>query len=298
MLKGKIPDLSSLSALLKSAVAPWDQIKSNPHIFIMILTAAFFLVVLYRKKRSFWSGSTLINLIFLTAMTAHVQFAKIGWFYRYEAYLMALGFFAFFISLKEFLPADLKRLVSREMLKGRRQRFMEITVLTLIVLAVLSIRGWTSLIKIPKAGKNIYEQQCQTAFFLRTYYQKKEIAANDIGAINFFADIKCLDLWGLADMDVARAKRAKQFDTSFIKELTESKNIQIAVLYDYWFEEYGGLPPEWKKVGEWEITDNVVCGSPVVAFYAVDPGEKDFLLNNLRSFSSRLPDGIKERFYY
>jgi len=42
-------------------------------------------------------------------------------------------------------------------------------------------------------------------------------------------------------------------------------------------------------VGQLKISRNVVCASDTVSFYAVDPAEKDNLIENLKIFSYRLP---------
>ncbi len=46
------------------------------------------------------------------------------------------------------------------------------------------------------------------ALFLKDFYAGNVVAANDMGAINYIADIRCLDLYGLASMEVADLKRA------------------------------------------------------------------------------------------
>ncbi len=42
--------------------------------------------------------------------------------------------------------------------------------------------------------------------FLNEYYNEDCIAANDIGAINYLADVKCIDLKGLGSKDIAPFK--------------------------------------------------------------------------------------------
>ena len=98
-------------------------------------------------------------------------------------------------------------------------------------------------------------------------------------------NIKCLDLCGLGSLEVARSKMDGDYDTQEIYYLAKRKEIKIAIRYDHWFEEYGGIPSQWIKVGEWEITNNVVCGGDTVSFYAVDPEGERKLIENLRIFS-------------
>jgi len=130
--------------------------------------------------------------------------------------------------------------------------------------------------------------------FLREYYQGESIAVNDIGAVNYLADIRCLDLVGLGSLEVARAKMESNYNSQEIYELAESEQVRIAILYDHWFEgeKIGGIPAEWIKVGSWKILNNVVCAGAVVSFYAVDLAKKDGLATGLQQFSEHLPKNV------
>ena len=156
------------------------------------------------------------------------------------------------------------------------------------------LRGAKALIETPKATKNIYEQQYQMGLFLKRYYQGKVVAANDIGAINYLADIRCLDLWGLADIEVGRAKYKKLYNKSMIEKIAYNRGVEIAIVYDNWFasSEIGGLPSSWKQAGQWKILENVICGGDIVSFYAVDTTKTQELIYNLQSFSNELPADV------
>jgi len=158
----------------------------------------------------------------------------------------------------------------------------------------LMVRGYKALINIPAASRNIYEQQIQIASFLRTYYQGQSVAANDIGAINYFADIRCMDLWGLGSREVTRLKRSGRYTPGTIEGLCREAEVRIAVVYESWFRGFGGLPPEWEKIGTWTISDNVICGSDTVSFYAVAPEERDLLQARLHLFANRLPQSVRQ----
>jgi hypothetical protein len=147
--------------------------------------------------------------------------------------------------------------------------------------------------------KNIYDQQYQMARFLETYYSGDAVAANDIGAINFMSDVRCLDLWGLGSVEVTRAKLAGAFNTSKIAELAALHQVRIALLYSVWFQGDESVPESWIKVGQWTIRECVVCGYPTVSFYAIDENEAERLKQNLQAFSVRLPaDVIQAGAYY
>src|SRR3989304_3783024 len=80
-------------------------------------------------------------------------------------------------------------------------------------------------------------------------------AANDIGAINYLADIKNLDLWGLASLEVAKAARGHYYEPELIVSLLITKKVKVAIVYN-WLNAYGGIPVSWVKVGEWKISNN------------------------------------------
>jgi hypothetical protein len=160
-------------------------------------------------------------------------------------------------------------------------------------------RSIDSLKTTSQASANIYHQQHQIGLFLREFYSNGRVAANDIGAINYLADINCLDLFGLGSMESVRLYRAGGFSPESIRRLAEHQEIQIAIVYDHWYKWCGGLPGNWRRAGQWKISHNLVCGGgfpggDVVTFYAVDPAEGENLMRNLKAFSSRLPVEIVE----
>ncbi|MFV1989969.1 MAG: enoyl-CoA hydratase/isomerase family protein, partial [Acidimicrobiales bacterium] len=100
------------------------------------------------------------------------------------------------------------------------------------------------------------------------------VAANDVGAINYYADIDSFDLWGLSNLDTADARISGRYGPDEIRALSAKRGVKIALVYTYWFQRwYGGLPSEWQEVGQWEIAAIDGRQPFVVSFYAVDPDE-------------------------
>ncbi|MCX6779262.1 MAG: hypothetical protein NTU97_03455 [Candidatus Magasanikbacteria bacterium] len=85
-----------------------------------------------------------------------------------------------------------------------------------------------------------------------------------------------------------------KYTTWEINNLTKQKEIKIAIVYDKWFAEYGGIPKEWIGVGKWKITNNIVCRYDTVTFYAVDPTQKDDLIKNLKTYSPLLSQEVMQ----
>jgi hypothetical protein len=276
LLKGSLPSAGLIPFFENAARA----FLAAPHLLFLWLLGIWLLLV----ARSSRINRALL-LIFVLTTTLHILFARVGWFFRYEAYLVAIGILVDGVALLELIS-----LRKKEATASRRLLPLAVAVLLAFVSSFLLLTRASRAIRetIP-AMSNVYEQHYQMATFLREYYQGVAVAANDIGAINFMADIRCLDLLGLGSAEVTRAKLMGQYNTGRIRQLAQVHQVKIALIYTGWYDNEGGVPPQWIKVGEWNIRDCVVCGAPVVSFYAVDQSEADKLKRNLREFSGRLP---------
>jgi len=126
--------------------------------------------------------------------------------------------------------------------------------------------------------------------FARRYYQGASVGLNDIGAVNYLADIRCLDLYGLANPEVNAAMRKHTYQFRDIQRLAKENGTPIAIIYDSWF--LGAVPPNWVRVGRWTIPSNVIAGSDTVSFYATDPSEAPHLAGCLRDIAPRLPHEV------
>jgi hypothetical protein len=289
LLKGNIPILSAYG-VFRLIVYGYYKIAITPHILILVLAVS---AMLYRKlssRESVWGFTPLLQIIYLSTTLLHLQFARIENFFRYESYLVALGLFVIGISLTDYS-------IERQKNPAKRDVTIRRLVAALLVIAAgspLVVRGARSVALIPQASKNIHEQQYQMALFLKEFYPDQTIAANDIGAINYFAEIDCLDLYGIGSLEVAKAKRELKFSSGWIESFAGKKQVRIAILYKKWYDRYGGLPSSWIEVAQWRIADNVACGDNTVCFYAVAPGEAEILSERLRKFSPRLPEGVLE----
>jgi len=218
----------------------------------------------------------------------HLQFARVEWFYRYEAYLVGIALMVLSI---QFGRSGSDRAFS----DFRHSAWITQTslgVLLLLLLSPLAMRSAAAHIETIQATSNIYQQQYQMGTFLHKYYDGKSIAANDVGAINFFARLECLDLWGLGSQEIALLKRQGNYSTAAIREISQARSVRVAVVYKSWFKDKISLPKEWVVVGTWTIQNNIVCGHETVYFIAVMPSEAHSLLANLKSFSAELPSEV------
>lgn len=283
LLKGNMVSIFSMAGIESLYSKPLVNYAQASWLFTLTgLIISFFAIRSIKSHFPLWNFGQLLILVFLITLFFHLELAAVGWVYRYEAYLMAFGIFILGILWKETSSIITKTF-------NRRNRLVLIGLFILLVIPIVG-RGISALRFGPKASNNIYMQQYQMGRFLKEYYNEESIAANDIGAINFLADLKTLDIVGLGSIEVAKAKQKGEFSGEWLENLSKEKGVRIAVVYD---RELKNSPTNWIKVGEWKIENNVVGASEVVAFYAVDPGEVNLLRKNLKSFASELPRGVK-----
>jgi hypothetical protein len=259
----------------------------TPHILLLFHGALLVIFLQISKHRTLWNESLIAALLFAATCLLHMQFAATGWYFRYEAYLVFLGIITLSTSL-----ADVVSGIGPIRFDARALRkHLVMAILISSAAPIFLVRGILSLVIIVPGTANIYQQQYQMGLFLKEFYQGAPVAANDIGAINFLADIRCLDLWGLANLEVARARREGTYNLDVIRAVAASEQTRIAIVYTEWFDnpEIGGIPPEWSQVGEWRISNRIVAGGDTVTFYAVDPAARDDLIASLQAFSDRLP---------
>jgi hypothetical protein len=262
-------------------------ILTTPHMLALGLLLLTALLALRTRPPAPHTALTRDMLVVaLLGTLLHMQLAQVGWFYRYENYLLLLGLVTVTLALRH----------GAAVLTGWQRRAWPL--LILLALVPLGHRSWHAFRDVPRAAKNIYEQQVQMALFLREHYSGQAIAANDIGAMNFFADLQLLDTHGMGTLAVFDAKRKQTYGPAVLDQLARQRGVQIAVIYPEWLErKWGGVPPGWHKVGTWTIPGNIICAHDTVVFYAVQDAERERLRNRLQAFAAKLPRGVVWQLY-
>ena len=297
LLKGNTQVPTTVSGGFAYLRKGYDLMQSQPHMLILVAMASAALLGSLQRRWSLWTYPALVLSITLLTMVQHLQFASVGWFYRYEAYLVALVLFGVGIALGEEGPAVGVRYWLRP---PALAHLAALALATLIFGAPLFTRAATSYKEIVQASHNIYDQQYQMARFVRQFYRDKGMVANDVGYISFFGDkIRLLDTVGLSNIDVLRARKQGRFDVAEVRRLSQKIDAEIAVIYPQWANQiYGGPLPEWVRVGRWIIPNNLVCGEDDVCFYATSNAQVPKLTAALRKFASELPKEVRQEGLY
>ena len=250
-----------------------------PH--LLVLMGA---VLVMSARRPASAAGRRWDAIFVIGTLLHLQFAAIGWLFRYEAYLVAIGVVLVARHLAD-APTESPAF-------GTAAR-AALTVAALVAAAPLLTRAAQAAAQTPRAVKNIYEQQYQMGLFLHGLPAGSTVMANDIGAIAYLADVRLIDLYGLATQETARARREGRVDRALLARLAAPVPPAAVVIYRSWFAD--AIPPDWIQVGTWKVPEEVVVADRTVTFYATRPADAALLERALEAFAARLPSSVTAR---
>ena len=294
LLKSKPPDFSA-TGLVKFSFKAYTNI-TEPHVFVLLIMMSLLYAGNFKRLKRFWDEKQL--LLFITSLTLIINMSLIeyhhnGAFYRYEAYLMALGVAAICISIYDFLPDIVSFFRTGQNKLGRYL----ILIFDFIIILPLFVRVFT-LFGIPHAMLEYHNQQYQMAKFVGLYAKDMNVGLNDIGMVSYYTNNKIIDLWGVANMKVARSMRNGSFSTSVIDELANEENMKLVICYQMWFDQYGGLPSSWTKIAEWTMENyNYFLGNSTVSIFAVNKEDVNYLKEKLNEFSEKIPASVTVKIY-
>jgi hypothetical protein len=251
---------------------------------LLVLLPLAFLLFSARLPRN----SRYVYVLLMLTVTTFLQvtLASTGWFYRYEAYLILCAVVILGILTYKYRS---------ELAAMLRQRPVVVGFLLFVLFLPMVVRVAAAFRKAPTACMNVYGQQYQMGKFLHQYYDDSVVAANDIGAISYLKKAKNLDLWGLANIEVARSRKNSYWTPNFLDSLSRRDKAPVAVVFDGWFSD--SLLVKWNKVATWTIPDNVICGDSVVSFYAIETGGVPYLRQSLETYQQQLPPGVTVRYF-
>jgi hypothetical protein len=279
---------SAIVRLLGSWTGLFSLYQRPPQLALVLAASALTAVAAGRGSGR-WTSPHLLVAMFLGVETLHVCLINIEWFYRYEAYAVALGSMAVVAVLAELSAAGWFAAQRRDATQVRRAA---VGVFVVVVSLPLFLRGAFALSSTPTACGEIYRQQVQMGRFFREFYAGDTIALNDIGAVSWMAPVRVVDLIGLASNEVAHARRAGLVDASYIREFVSRRDVTAAAIYESHFRAVRELPAEWVKVGEWSMPSVLAVGGDTVAFFAPAPAHVARLRRSLDAFARELPDGV------
>lgn len=218
-----------------------------------------------------------VYAVAVAAIGAHLLVGKIGWFYRYEVYAVAL--------------AGLLLLDAWRRLRGASTLRKAGAVLLFLLLSTMSFNYAVAAVRTPLAARNIYEQQYQMRRFALEFHSGP-VAVNDLGLVSYGNDAYVLDLWGLGSEPVRQLRAAKSFDTAAMSRLTRDNGVGLAMIYDKWFRE---IPADWTRVATLRTVDNYTAAEDTVTFYIMPEADRAAVEQALSRFAATVPARVEFR---
>lgn len=216
-------------------------------------------------------------IVFSLVMICHSMFADLKGLFRYEAYIL-VGFSMGLIPKLTDLFSDFRKYCKNEKL---------ISFLVVLNVLLMIYKGWVAHQVLDNGGKNIYEQQMQSARFLHTFYNDSKVVANDIGAITYYTDIHLLDIAGLGSKETIPFNENKRVLNDkferFLDQYCLDNKYEIAIVYDWWLQ--GHVPKNWKKAAVLKIANKVTVARLEVSVYSINTDNFRQLKENIKKFN-------------
>ncbi len=266
-----------------------ERFTSDPLVGALTVALLVALVLVWRQPRRF----TFPAVVAVLSVVGHVAFARIGWFERYQAYLLALLVYSGLQLLAEvpaFAPAA--RDGSPERVGGVRRPALGLV----LVVALLPFCGTklSLIVDSPMAVADTYEQRYQAARFLARYYDGEPVATGELGYVSVMHRGPITDLFGLGDYEVLQARlEDSRPPAEYWTGLQQRRGFEVAAVYP---STLGfNTPDEWILAGWWTLPRRTVSAfEPRFEFWATTPEALYQLQDNLRAFEGELPDGVEQ----
>ena len=259
------------------------NIFKNPRGNLLLYSAIILLgSALFIRK---FNKDRMLALTGLLAVTLHLVVGRCDGSNRYELYIWtyALLIIIYLLGYRIFQP-----IIER----GEHKDLAKIFFILTAFAAAGCMPYLVNIVTIPLASNNIFEQQFQMHRFATEYY-KKPVAVNDIGLVSYNNAYYVLDLWGLASNEALKL-RFKSNNLDWMDKLAVSKNVELAMIYDSWFNE---VPENWIKVGSLFLgRTRIGAASEKVSFYALNKNSYTDITKKLIEFQKILPHGVVFKF--
>jgi hypothetical protein len=254
----------------RDGLTPTDIVgraASDPLLLVLLAAALAYLVMRGRRGAAFVPAVTLV-----IATAIHVVLADVGWYDRYQAYLIAIGVYAVLAFLAE-LPESVAR-------RG--------LVALCVVTVVAAVPKFQLTVMAPLAADDMYRQQYQAGRFLERYYDGVPVATDQLGYISLFHDGPLTDFAGLGDWEVLeRRAEGGEPKAELWRDIAAERGVEVMVTYDV---SAFGAPREWIRVGTWQIDDEPTTGvSRKLVFFATGPDRVAPLEAALLDFEDDMP---------
>lgn len=254
-----------------------ERLTLDP-VLTVLVGACIVLAVLGWRARTRWA--TLGAAVAVTA-ALHVTLAQVGWYERYQIYLIGLALVALAWAARD-VPASLRE---------SRPHLVPLLVLVLLLTTTTKV---SLTVEAPRGVADTYEQRYQAARFLDRYYDGEPVATGELGYISLFHEGPLTDFYGLGDHEVLVARReirGEEPRQAYWDELVQRRGVGVAAIYPT--NLLAEVPDSWILVGTWELPRQPFTAyDRSFQFWATRPEEVERLHAHLEDFAPDLPDAV------
>lgn len=284
---------SGVGLLLSDAAGYWalflERWTTASPLYPLVIATGIVTVAQWARNRTPWLPATLFAGVVTAVSVVHLAFGDVGWFFRYEAYLVALLGLTLVVQAAWLLRAGIPAATAA------RVALVAALAIGLLGVGLCLRRASVGIRSTAQAVKNVHDQQYQMAHFLAANPHYDSVAIGDLGAVSYYNDdLRILDLEGLAETGEPLERLGReQLDAREIRELADRNGAQIAIIFPDYFDQ----PGEWVEVGSLTIENNLVAYGPTVVFLAIRPSAPTQLAEDMREYArTSLPDDVTMRF--
>jgi hypothetical protein len=250
---------------------PWSNLVHNIEEGAPVVLLVLVVWLLDATRRGRLWGTARAQVLALTCLL-HLGLAGVGWYYRYEAWLVGWGVLGVAAA-----GADWWR---RSPARRARVELALCLGFGAAVAVSAGSRAFDAHRYLPGRVVYIQDAKVQLARSLQEVVPTCVIALHDIGAMAWETDLRIVDTAGLGSNDVLRLSRSGQFTGATIGALTINDGATIGLGTWSWMEH--DRPAGWRPAARfiWGL-DAVRVNEPIVA-YAIAPGTDQAALEWLR----------------
>lgn len=159
------------------------------------------------------------GVVFLIAAAGQLALGRVGWLYRYEAWLVGLGVLAL-------LPL----LAAGRGLGGWRAS----TLLLALAAPPLAHRAQRAVRAFAPASRSTFDTNVAPARWVASTLPGVPLAVHDLGAMAFLAPGPLVDLAGLGTDEIARLHRAGRLDADTLAPILAARGVEVAITGPTW----------------------------------------------------------------
>ncbi len=242
----------------------------EPALASLLMAGTFLLFVRSRSRRTAWDERQWLLAMFAATLFLHVQYAAVGWLFRYDAYLVVMGFVAIAVAAEDFLfrvPAPLAAAGAA------------------VALVALGGRGLQGLQQVRAASADQFASRHQAVRFLSGFYNSATVEIGDIGELCYVTDVRLVDVNGLGSLHLVKSILATEENSPALADVRNA-----AANADLVVTNLAAVPPVgWQLAGCWATADDEGCRDAYYQFYARRGRDAGRLTSALRTFGQ--PDG-------